>query len=81
MVVTLTGEKTMEEALVAIQDKLQELDEKFLGLHLEHSAMNTRRQSEYSSNNGLSSSSNFRSLKLDFPCFNDTDPTGWIYHA
>ena len=31
MVVTCTGAKTMEEALVAIQDKLQELDEKFLG--------------------------------------------------
>ena len=65
----------MEESLAAIQDKLQELDEKFLGIHLEHSAMNTRRQSESSSTNGFSSSSNFHGLKLDFPCFNGTDST------
>ena len=81
MVVTRTGAKTMEEALAAIQAKLQELDEKFLGLHLEHSAMNTRRQSESSSTNGFSSSSNFRGPKLDFPRFNGTDPNGWIYRA
>ena len=43
--------------------------------------MNTRRQSESSSNNGFSSSSNFRGTKLDFPRFNGTDPTGWIYRA
>jgi len=42
MVVTRIGENIMEEALAAIQAKLQELDEKFLSLHLEHSAMNTR---------------------------------------
>ena len=42
MVVTHTGAKAMEEALAAIQAKLQELDEKFLGLHLEHSAMHSR---------------------------------------
>ena len=71
----------MEEALAAIQAKLQELDEKFLGLHLEHSAMNTRQQFKSSSTNGFSSSSNFRGLKLDFPRFNGTDPTGWVYHA
>ena len=71
----------MEEALAAIQAKLQELDEKFLGLHLEHSAMNTRQQSESSSTNGFYSSNNFRGLKLDFPRFNGTDPTGWIYRA
>ena len=81
MVVTRTGAKIMEEALAAIQAKLQELDEKFLGLHLEHSAMNTRRQSKSSSTNGFSSSSNFRSPKLYFPRFNGTDPTRWIYHT
>ena len=43
MVVTCTGAKTMEEALAAIQAKLQELDEKIFSLHLEHAAMNTRR--------------------------------------
>ena len=59
MVVTRTGAKAMEEALAAIQAKLQELDAKFLGLHLEHSAMNTRWQSESSSTDGFSSSSNF----------------------
>ena len=56
MVATRTGAKTMEETLAAIQAKLQELDAKFLCLHLEHSAMNTRRQSESSSDNGFSSS-------------------------
>ena len=43
MVVTHTEAKIMEETLAAIQAKLQELDDKFLGLHLEHSSMNTRR--------------------------------------
>ena len=43
--------------------------------------MNTRRQSESSSNNGFFSSSNFHGPKLDFPHFTGTDPTGWIYRA
>ena len=81
MVVTCTGAKIMEEALAAIQAKLQELDEKFLDLHLEHLAMNTRQQFKSSSTNGFSSSSNFRGLKLDFLRFNGTDLTGWIYRA
>ena len=81
MVVTRTGAKIMEEALAAIQAKLQELDDKFLSFHLEHSAMNTSRQSESSSTNAFSSSSNFRGSKLDFLHFNDTDPTGWIYRT
>ena len=66
MVVTRIGAKAMEEALAAIQAKLQELDEKFLGLHLEYSAMNTSRQYESSSNNGFSSFSNFSQSEARF---------------
>ncbi|MGD0460848.1 MAG: hypothetical protein ABSC21_24290, partial [Terriglobia bacterium] len=71
----------MEEALAAIQTKLQDLDEKFLSLHLQHSAMNNTRQPESFAATGFSASSNFRGPKLDFPRFNGTDPTGWIYRA
>ena len=71
----------MEEALASIQTKLQDLDAKFLSLHLQHSAMNNNRQPESSAANGFSSSSTFRGPKLEFPRFNGTDPIGWIYRA
>ena len=80
MVVTRAIEnKNMEEELAAIKSKLEDLDQKFLGLHLHNSPMNNRRQPESSVDIGFSSSSNFRGPKMDFPRFNGDDPTGWIY--
>ena len=69
----------MEEAITAIKSKLEDLDKKFLILHLQHSPMNNRQQPESSADTGFSSSSNFCELKLDFPRFNGDDLTGWIY--
>ena len=34
--------KQMEEELAAIKSKLEDLDQKFLGLHRQHSPMNNR---------------------------------------
>ena len=80
MVVTHTEEnKQMEEELAAIKSKLEDLDKKFLGLHLQHSPMNNRSQHESSTDTGFSSFSNFHRPKLDFPRFNGDDSTGWIY--
>ena len=38
MVVTRTGAKIMEEELASLKTRLQDLDEKFLGLTLQQSA-------------------------------------------
>ena len=82
MVITHTGaNKQMEEELSTINSKLKDLDQKFLGLHLQHSPMNNRHQPESSADTGFSSSNNFHGSKLDFPRFNGDDPTGWIYRA
>ena len=79
MVVTRAGEnKQMEDELTTIKSKLEDLDQKFLGLHLQHSTMNNRRPLEPSADTGFASSSNFRGPKHDFPHFNGDDPTGWI---
>ena len=43
MVVTYAGaNKQMEEELAAIKSKLEDLDQKYLGLHLQHSPINNR---------------------------------------
>ena len=80
MVVTRTeANKQMEEELATIKSKLEDLDQKFLILHLQHSPMNNPRKPESSANIGFSSFSNFRRLKLDFPRFNGDDLIEWIY--
>ena len=80
MVVTHTrANKQMEEELAAIKSKLEDLDQKFLGLHLQHSPMNNRHQPESSADTGFQSSSNFHGSKLVSPRFNCDDPTGWIH--
>ena len=44
MVVTRVGaNKQMEEELAAIKSKLEDLDQKFLGLNHQHSPMDNRR--------------------------------------
>ena len=52
---------------------------KNFGLHLQHLTLSNRRHPESSADTGFSSSRNFRGSKLDFPCFNGDDLTGWIY--
>ena len=75
MIVTHVGaNKQMEEELAAIKSKLEDLDKKFLGLHLHNSPMNNRRQPESFADPGFSLSSNFCGTKLDFPRFNGDDP-------
>ena len=81
MVVTGAGaNKQMEEELAAIRSKLEDLDQKFLGLNRQHSPMDNHRQLESSADTGFSLFSHYRWSKLDFPRFND-DPTKWIYRA
>ena len=82
MVVTHAREnKQMEEECVTLETKLQDLDEKFIGLHIQHSTMRNQRQHDSSVDTGFSSSNNFRRPKMDFPLFNGDDLTGWIYRA
>ena len=69
----------MEEELATIKSKLEDLDQKFLGLNRQHSPMDNRRQLESSADTGFSVFSHYRRPKLDFPRFNGDDPTGWIY--
>ena len=67
MVVTRVGaNKQMEYKLVALKTKIQYLDEKNFGLHLQHSTMNNRRQPESSADTGFSSSNNFCGMNIDF---------------
>lgn len=70
MVVTYVREKKMEE-LASLKTKLQDLDNKFIGLSLQHS---------WSSEPRFSSSTS-HGPKLDFPPFNGTDLTGWSYRV
>ena len=80
MVVTRAGAtKQMEEELATIKSKIEDLDQKFLILHIHHSPMNNCCQPESTADTRFSSSSNFHGLKLDFPRFNGDDMTGWIY--
>ena len=80
MVVThARANKQMEEELAAIRSKLEDLDQKFLGLNRQHSPMDNRRQLESSADTGFSVFSHYRGPKLDFPHFNGDDPTRWIY--
>ena len=80
MVVTRVGEnKKMKEELINIKTKLEDLDQKILGLHLEHSPMCNQQQPESSADTRFSSSNNFHGMKLYFPRFNGDDPNGWIY--
>ena len=82
MVVTRAGaNKQMEEELAAIMSKLEDLDQKFLSLHLQHSPMKNCRQPESSADTGFSLFSHYRMLKLDFFHFNGDDPPIWIYRA
>ena len=82
MVVTRAGaNKQMEEELASIKSKLEDLDQKILGLQVQHSPMNNRHQPKSSVDTGFSLFSNFRGPKLDFPRFNGDDPTRWIYRA
>ena len=74
-------QKKMKDKIAALKTKLEDLDEKILGLHIQHSSMNNRRQPKSSTDNSFSYSNNFRGSNLDFPCFNGDDPTGWIYRA
>ena len=82
MVVTRAGEnKQMEEELAAIKSKLEDLDQKFLGLHLQHSPMNNCHRPESSADTGFSSFNSFHRTKLDFHRFNGDDPIGCVYRA
>ena len=71
MVVTCVGAKNMEQELLALKTKLQDLDNKFHDLSLQRS-----RSSEPDF-----SSSTFCVLKLDFPHFDGANLIRWIYQA
>ena len=62
-----------------LKTKLKDLDQIFLDLHLQHSAMSNREQHESSVATEFSSSRNFRGSNIDFPCFNGDDPIRWIH--
>ena len=82
MAVTNTrANKQMEEELATIKSKLDDLDQKILGLQLHHSPMNNHRQPESSADTGFSSFNNFCGPKMDFPHSNGDDPTRWIYRV
>ena len=80
MVVTLAGaNKQMEEELASLKAKLEDMDQKFLSLHLQHSSMSNRQQPESSADTEFSASTNFHGMNIDFPRFNGDDPTRWIH--
>ena len=80
MVITRIGEnKQLEDEISTLKAKLQNLDEKFLGLHLLHSTMNNRRQLESSIDTKFYSSKNICGSKLDFPHFSGNDMNWYIY--
>ena len=82
MVVTHAGaNKQMEEELAAIKSKIEDLDQKFLGLNRQHSPVDNRHQPESSVDTGFSLFSHYHRPKLDFPHFNGDDPTRWIYRV
>ena len=71
----------MEEELVTLKTKLEDLDKIFLDLHLQYSAMSNRQQPESSTCTAFSAASNFSGPKIEFPHFNGDDPSGWIHKA
>ena len=80
MVVTRAwANRQMEEESVTLETKLEDLDQRFLDLHLQHSTMSNWQQPESSADTEFSASNNFRGPKIDFPRFNGDDPTGWKY--
>ena len=80
MVVTHVREnKQMEEEISTIKSKREDLDQKILGLQVQHSPMKNCRQPESSTNIGFSLFSNFHGLKRDSPHFNGDDLTRRIY--
>ena len=67
MVVTHVGEKKqMEYKISTLKTKLQDLDETIINMNIQHSSMNNRRQPDYSTETGFSSSSNFCGPNIDF---------------
>ena len=80
MVVTRVGaNRQMEEELVTLKTKLEDLDQIFLDLHLQYSTMSNRQQPESSADTEFSASSNFCGMKIGFARFNGVDPSGWIH--
>ena len=69
----------MEEEIVTLKTKFTDLDQIFLDLHLQHSAMSNQQQLESFVDTEFSSSTNFRGSKIDFHRFNGDHPTGWIH--
>ena len=67
MVVTRSeANKQMEEELAAIKSKLEDLDQKILGLQVQHSPMNNCRQPESSADTGSLLLVNFMDRSLIF---------------
>ena len=82
MVVTHAEEnRKIEGEIVTFKTKLEDLDQIFLDLHLQYSAMSNRQQPESSVGTAFSASSNFCGMKIEFPHFNGYDPSGWIHKA
>ena len=80
MVVPRTrANRQMEEELVTLNTKLEDLDQIFLNLHLQYSAMSNWQQAESSAGTAFSASNNFCGTKIEFPRFNGDDPSGWIH--
>ena len=80
MVVSCAGEnRQMAEELVTLKTKLKDLDQIFLDLHLQYSAMSNQQQPESSAGTAFSASRKFCGLKIEFPRFNGDDPSGWIH--
>ena len=80
IVVTCAGEnRQMEEEIVTFKTKIEDLDQTFIDLHLQHSSMSNRQQPESSRDTEFSASSNFCGSKIEFPRFNGDDPSGWIH--
>ena len=71
----------MEEELVTLKTKLEDLDQRFLDLHLQYLSMSNWEQPESSAGTTFSASSNFCGPKIEFPRFNGDDPSGWIHKA
>ena len=75
MVVPRAGaNRQMEEELVTLKTKLKDLDQIFISLHLQYSAMSNQQQPESSAGTTFSTSSNFCGLKIEFAHFNGDDP-------
>ena len=71
----------MEEELVTLKTKLEDLDQRFLNLHLQYSPMSNQQQPESSAGIAFFAFSNFCGPKIEFPRFNGDDPSGWIHKA